>query len=84
MPLRISAVRMAIAKSAFPAKSRYPTTPPYRPRRVFSTSSINSIARTLGAPDNVPAGKQAVTASSAVCPSASSPVTVDTRCITWL
>ncbi|COV79500.1 Uncharacterised protein [Mycobacterium tuberculosis] len=32
----------------------------------------------------MPAGKQAVTASSAVRPSPSFPVTVDTRCITWL
>ncbi|PQM48573.1 hypothetical protein C1Y40_01212 [Mycobacterium talmoniae] len=42
------------------------------------------MARTLGAPDRVPAGKQAVTASNAVRSSASMPVTVDTRCMTWL
>ncbi|SHT17474.1 Uncharacterised protein [Mycobacteroides abscessus subsp. abscessus] len=73
-----------MAKSALPAKSRYPRTPPYNPRRVSSTSSINSMARTFGAPDSVPAGKHAVMASSAVLPSANDPDTVDTRCMTWL
>ncbi|SKS73452.1 Uncharacterised protein [Mycobacteroides abscessus subsp. abscessus] len=42
------------------------------------------MARTFGAPDNVPAGKHAVMASSAVLPSANDPDTVDTRCMTWL
>jgi hypothetical protein len=36
---------------------KYPTAPAYTPRFSFSSSAINSIARTLGAPDTVPAGK---------------------------
>ena len=42
------------------------------------------MARGLGAPESVPAGKQAVSASKAVRPSASRPVTVETMCMTWL
>ncbi len=42
------------------------------------------IARGLGAPESVPAGKQAVRTSKADRPSATRPVTVETMCITWL
>ena len=41
-----------------------------------------SIARILGAPDTVPAGKQAASASSRSCSAVSSPTTRETRCIT--
>ena len=43
-----------------------------------------SMARILGAPVSVPAGKVATSASSASLPGASSPVTELTMCITWL
>ena len=42
------------------------------------------MARIFGAPVTVPAGKAARSASVADTPGANSPVTVDTRCITWL
>jgi len=42
-----------------------------------------SIARILGAPETVPAGKAARSASRPVAASSSSPVTVDEMCITW-
>ncbi len=40
------------------------------------------MARGLGAPERVPAGKQAVRTSKAVRPPATRPVTVETMCIT--
>ena len=43
-----------------------------------------SIARTFGAPDTVPAGKVATSASNGVYRAARSPTTVETMCITWL
>ena len=43
-----------------------------------------SIARTLGAPDKVPAGKAASTTSRAEWSSAIWPATVDSRCMMWL
>ena len=43
-----------------------------------------SIARTLGAPETVPAGKPAASASSASYLVSSLPSTLDTMCITWL
>ena len=43
-----------------------------------------SIARTFGAPDSVPAGKPAISASSASSPSRSLPSTLEEMCITWL
>ena len=43
-----------------------------------------SIARTLGAPDTVPAGNVARSTSMGPLPSTSSPDTCDVRCITWL
>jgi len=42
------------------------------------------MARTLGAPETVPAGRQACSASKAVFPGANWPVTFDVMCITWL
>jgi len=41
------------------------------------------MARTLGAPLTVPAGKAALRASIAVRPSLSVPLTVDTMWMTW-
>src|SRR5437762_7135678 len=43
-----------------------------------------SIARTFGAPESVPAGRQLRSASNAVLPSTSCPVTFEHRCMTWL
>jgi hypothetical protein len=40
------------------------------------------IARIFGAPDTVPAGRQACKASKALRPGASSPVMFETMCIT--
>ena len=40
------------------------------------------IARTFGAPETVPAGKQARSTSKDVTPSRSSPTTSETRCET--
>lgn len=39
-------------------------------------------ARGFGAPESVPAGKQAVRTSKALRPSATRPVTVETMCMT--
>src|SRR6266566_1771069 len=52
------------------------------PRGVRSISSMISIARTLGAPDTVPAGKQAIRASKQSTPSRNRPRRLETRCIT--
>ena len=41
------------------------------------------IARTFGAPETVPAGKQARSRSNGRTPSRSSPTTSETRCVTW-
>ena len=43
-----------------------------------------SMARTLGAPDSVPAGKVARSASDARRPGASRPTTELSMCMTWL
>ncbi len=43
-----------------------------------------SIARGLGAPLTVPAGKVARSTSIAVRSGSTCPSTVDTRCMTWL
>ena len=43
-----------------------------------------SMARTLGAPDTVPAGNVARSTSIGPRPLRSVPVTCDVRCITWL
>ena len=43
-----------------------------------------SMARTLGAPDTVPAGRVARSTSIGPLPGASRPDTCDVRCITWL
>ena len=42
-----------------------------------------SIARILGAPESVPAGKVARSTSIADIPSRSLPVTLETMCMTW-
>ena len=49
-----------------------------------SGEAVNDLVGATWAPERVPAGKVAAKASTAVLSSASSPVTVDTRCITWL
>ena len=54
------------------------------PRRCGSISSMISMARTFGAPETVPAGRQACKASNAVLPGASWPSTFEVMCITWL
>ena len=55
------------------------------PRRVGSSSSMISIARTFGAPVSVPAGKPATSASIASKPSAQPcPARRDMMCMTWL
>ncbi len=43
-----------------------------------------SMARILGAPETVPAGKQASSASRPLRPAASSASTLETMCMTWL
>src|SRR5436309_595156 len=59
----ITIVRMLMQVSMLPEKLKYPTAPAYGPRRVGSSSSMICIARILGAPDTVPAGKQALITS---------------------
>src|SRR6516162_11089028 len=81
-PFLMTIVRKAMHESRFPAKSRYRIPPAYIPRRVFSSSSMISIARTLGAPETVPAGKHAISASKQSTSSRSLPRRLDTRCIT--
>src|SRR4030095_10345930 len=81
-PSRITTVRMAIAVSIPPEYPKYPTAPPYTPRRTGSSSSMISMARILGAPLRVPAGNVARKASKQSRSSASWPRTFDTRCIT--
>ena len=49
-----------------------------------SSSSMISIARTWGAPVTVPAGIPASRAERASWPSAISPTTLETMCMTWL
>ena len=75
-------------KFILPPKSRYPVAPPYRPLLTVSSSSMISIALILGAPLNVPAGRNdpagntASTASKLSLSSLISPRTVDPICIT--
>ncbi|MNP61922.1 hypothetical protein D3C76_1571540 [compost metagenome] len=47
-----------------------------------SSSSMISMARIFGAPDKVPAGRIARSASMALRPCFSSPVTLETMCMT--
>src|SRR5581483_7197431 len=77
-------VRMAMAVSTLPEKSRYPTTPAYGPRFTGSSASMISIARTFGAPDTVPAGSVARSTSTGPSPARREPDTCDVRCMTWL
>ena len=56
-------VRSASAMSMSPVYEIAPMPPEYGPRRVGSSSSITSIARTFGAPDTVPTGSVARSAS---------------------
>src|SRR6185295_10595486 len=81
-PFSMTTVRIVMQKSRLPAKSTYPTAPAYTPRRSFSSSAMISIARTLCAPETVPAGKHATSASSRSCLSSSLPSTIETRCMT--
>ena len=43
-----------------------------------------SIVRTFGAPETVPAGKPAISASTSSRSARSRPSTLETMCITWL
>src|ERR1019366_10028976 len=81
-PWRTTAVRSAIAVSRLPRKSRHPTAPAYAPRTSGSSSAMISMARTLGAPVTVPAGKQARNASTAESPERSFPWIEVSRCMT--
>jgi hypothetical protein len=54
------------------------------PRLVGSSWSISSMACTLGAPVNVPAGNVALSTSMLVMPSSKVPSTLLTMCMTWL
>src|SRR5687768_3559502 len=64
-PSVITQVRIVIARSIrFPPAAMYPTAPAYGPRDTGSSSSMISIARILGAPVMVPAGKVARKTSS--------------------
>ncbi|KAH3667501.1 hypothetical protein OGAPHI_003150 [Ogataea philodendri] len=65
-----------------PSYDQWPTAPAYTPRFCCSSSPISSIARTLGAPETVPAGKIDRNASKRVLSPRSTPLTCDTRCIT--
>jgi len=56
--------------------------PAYGPRRTVSSSSMICMARTLGAPLTVPAGKVALRASMGVRPSARVPLTDETMWMT--
>jgi len=76
----LSTMQLSISPSA----EKYPTQPAYGPRASSSSSSMISMARTLGAPDTVPAGNPAISASTASWSAASLPSTFDTMCITWL
>ena len=64
------------------ASARYSAS--IRPRGPSSSSLMISMARTLGAPVTVPAGKPAISASSALLSGRIRPSTFDTMCMTWL
>src|SRR5947208_5513588 len=81
-PPRKRTNRIVIAVSIAPENAKYPTAPPYAPRRTGSSSSMISMARILGAPESVPAGKVARKASKQSRPGASVPRTLETRCMT--
>ena len=53
------------------------------PRLLFSSSAISWQALIFGAPERVPAGRTALTASSPSNSSRISPLTVEPMCITW-
>ena len=67
-----------------PRSRRTPPRRRRRPRLVGSSSSMICMARTLGAPDSVPAGIVARRTSMGPLPGARRPDTCDVRCITWL
>ena len=82
-PSRTTMVRMAIAVSiCAPPHPMCPTAPAYGPRAVGSSSSMISMARILGAPETVPAGKHAPRTSSADSPTLTRPSTWLHRCMT--
>src|SRR6266850_1510874 len=49
-PSASTIVRMVMHESRLPEKLKYPTAPPYGPRRTVSNRSISSMARICGAP----------------------------------
>ena len=69
--------------SMSPPNPSQPTAPAYAPRRRPSSSEMICIARTLGAPETVPAGNVARRSAGASRPSAICPKTRETRCMTW-
>src|SRR5262245_16378791 len=83
MSSRRTIVLIAMHVSSTPSSgSAYPTAPAYGPRRLPSSSEISCIARTFGAPETVPAGKQACSRSNGETPGRRSPATCETRCVT--
>jgi len=57
-------VRIAMHVSMPLLKSMWPTAPAYTPRRSRSSDAMSSMARILGAPETVPAGKMERKASN--------------------
>ena len=76
-------VLMVIQLSRLPLKLKYPIAPPYVPLFTVSSSSIISMALTLGAPDRVPAGSTDMSASKGVLSFLILPCTFETMCMTW-
>src|SRR6266851_8566491 len=75
-------VRIVMAVSRSPSRLKKPMAPPYGPRWSDSSSAMISIARILGAPVSVPAGKQARSASIGRMPACNWPSTLETICMT--
>ncbi len=75
-------VRIRMLVCIAPSGPIQPSAPVYGPRRTGSRPSRISMARIFGAPVIEPPGKLAASRSKASRPSASRPVTVDTRCWT--
>ena len=78
----ITAVLIAIAVSIFPFHEIYPIAPPYIPLELGSSSFIIYIALIFGAPESVPAGRVALSASIQLNSLDNFPTTFETICIT--
>ncbi len=86
LPSRTHMLRMVlpVSRLTLPRSSpSQPMQPAYGPRARPSSSRMISMARTLGAPETVPAGKAAASTSRASRPSARRAVTRLVRCMTW-